>query len=270
MTLDRNLTTYTAPDIVGYYAGLKKLQPAEATILDLLRSQVDNIKMLDIGVGGGRTTRHFAPVTAEYIGIDYSAGMIAACEEMFSGNANTTFKVCDARDLSRFEDGCFDFILFSFNGIDYISHTDRLQVFAEVRRIIKPGGYFYFSTHNLTGVKREFDFKQQLRFNPLKTYVNLVMFVFLHIFNFPIDLRKIQTSDYLILKDESHNFRLDTYYIRPQVQIDLLKSFFSNVCVYSWSNGREITGAQLQDSSDLWLYYLCQIDNDRSGQDTNL
>ena len=126
MTIDRNLKTYTSADIVGYYSQLKALQPAEEAILTLLKPGLGSMKMLDIGVGGGRTTRHFAAVTAEYVGIDYSAGMIDACKERCSGDANTTFHVGDARDLSRFEDDCFDFILFSFNGIDYIS--DRKSV----------------------------------------------------------------------------------------------------------------------------------------------
>ncbi len=216
--------------------------------------------MLDIGVGGGRTTQHFSEVVAEYIGIDYSATMIAACQKRFSAPSNTTqFRVCDARDMSQFEDNSFDFILFSFNGIDYISHADRLQVFKEIQRVGKPGGYFCFSSHNLTGFEQEFDFKQQFSVHLLKTYVNLIMTALLHAFNFPISLKQLKSSAYLILKDESHNFRLKTYYIRPQEQISQLQSNFSAVKVYSWKNGLEVPADQVGCHSDLWLYYLCMI-----------
>lgn len=216
--------------------------------------------MLDIGVGGGRTTQHFSEVVAEYIGIDYSADMIAACQKRFSDASNTTlFQVCDARDMSRFEDDSFDFILFSFNGIDYISHAERSQVFKEIQRIGKPGGYFYFSSHNLTGFEQEFDFKQQVSFNPLKTYINLVMSALLHAFNFPITSKQLKNSAYLILRDESHSFRLKTYYVRPQEQFDQLKTHFSNVKTYSWKSGLEVPPNEVDCHPDLWLYYLCVI-----------
>ena len=259
MIVDRNQQTYSSIGIVEYYAQLMTLQPAEATILKLLKSQLGRMKMLDLGVGGGRTTQHFAKVVAEYIGIDYAPKMISACQQRFSTLEQTTFTVCDARDLSRFADNYFDFMLFSFNGIDYISDVDRLKVFAEIKRVGKPGGYFYFSSHNLAGFERDFDLKQQFSFNPLKTYVNLVMFVFLHLFNFPIDLKQLKNSAYLILKDESHNFRLNTYYVRPQAQLDRLKPYFDDVKVYSWQNGLELTCDELHHHPDMWLYYLCAI-----------
>lgn len=216
--------------------------------------------MLDIGVGGGRTTQHFSEKVAEYIGIDYSAKMIAACQKRFSEASDTTlFQVCDARDMSQFKDNSFDFILFSFNGIDYISHAERLQVLEEIQRVGKPGGYFFFSTHNLAAFEQEFDFNQQFSFNLLKTYINLMMSALLHVFNFPITLKQLKISAYSILKDESHHFRLKTYYVRPQEQLNQLKQHFSNVKIYSWKNGLEITAAEMHGHSDMWLYYLCLI-----------
>jgi ubiquinone/menaquinone biosynthesis C-methylase UbiE len=260
MINDNNQKTYTSPSVVEHYAQLITLQPAEATILKLLQTQLGSMKMLDIGVGGGRTTQHFSEVVAEYTGIDYSINMIAACQKRFSEASDTTlFQVCDARDMSQFKDNSFDFILFSFNGIDYISHAERLQVFEEIQRIGKLGGYFYFSSHNLTGFEQEFDFKQQFSFNLLKTYIDLVMSALLHVFNFPTTFKQLNNSAYSILKDESHNFRLKTYYIRPQEQIDQLESHFSNVKVYSWKSGLELTADEMQRHSDRWLYYLCVI-----------
>ena len=37
--------------------------------------------MLDIGVGTGRTTMHFAGLVKEYVGVDYSSALIQACPE---------------------------------------------------------------------------------------------------------------------------------------------------------------------------------------------
>jgi ubiquinone/menaquinone biosynthesis C-methylase UbiE len=261
MTKDLNQTTYTAPHIVNYYAQLNKLQPAEQAVFNLLEQQSLKLKMLDIGVGGGRTTQHFSKITSEYIGTDYSAEMISACKKRFSASSSKIkFEVCDARDMSQFADRSFDFILFSFNGIDYSSHCDRLQIFQEIRRVGKSGGYFCFSSHNLQGFEQEFDIRKQLSCNPLTTYVNLVMLALLKLFNRLLTLAQVQVADYAIIRDESHNFRLQTYYVRPKEQLHQLEENFSDCKVYSWKSGLELDrDRELNENRDMWLYYCCTI-----------
>lgn len=246
--------------MVHHYAQLNQLQPAEKSVLNLLVAQGTSLNMLDIGVGGGRTTSHFSKVAAKYVGIDYSAEMIAACQKRFLALPHALFEVCDVRDLSRFSDNSFDFILFSFNGIDYISHAERLKVFEEVARVGKPGGYFFFSSHNLQGIEREFGVKKHLSLNPIRSYVNLVMLVLLRFLNRPMTLKQLKKSAYVYIRDESHNFRLRTYYVRPQEQLKQLASDFRAVKVYSWRSGLEITDRDaLAANSEMWLYYLCTL-----------
>jgi ubiquinone/menaquinone biosynthesis C-methylase UbiE len=259
---DKNKATYSTPSIVRHYAQLNALQPAEKAVLKLLQHQCLSIKMLDIGVGGGRTTQHFSKIVSEYIGIDYSADMIAACRQRFSAfSEKMLFEVCDARDMSQFVDDSFDFILFSFNGIDYVSHQERLKIFQEINRVGKPGGYFFFSSHNIQSLEKEFDIRKQLSLNPLKTYINLAMFSLLRLVNRSIDLAYIKSADYAIIRDESHNFQLKTYYVRPKEQIHQLSDQFSVFKIYSWKKDIEIISAQeLKTNSDMWLYYLCNID----------
>ncbi len=259
--IDRNQETYQTPGIVWHYTQLNKLQPAEQTILELLQDRLPTMKMLDIGIGGGRTTQHFSPLAGEYIGIDYSAKMIAACQQRFVKSPRSmNLQVVDARDMKQFADDSFDFILFSFNGIDYVSASDRLKILSEVARVGKTGCYFYFSSHNLQGMAAEFNWRTKLSLNPLKTYVNLVMLGLLNIFNLEITHKQLETADYLIIKDESHNFRLQTYYIRPQAQIQQLKSSFDEIKIYSWQTGLEIINPkELSTNVDMWLYYLCAI-----------
>lgn len=259
--LDGNQKTYTARSIVKHYTQLRLLQPAEQTILDLFQDQLSGMKMLDIGVGGGRTTQHFSKRVEKYVGIDYSTDMVKSCQKRFAVTSPAAvFEVCDARDMSQFSDNSFDFILFSFNGIDSISHIDRLKVFKEIGRVGKSGGYFFFSSHNLQGMEREFDWKNHVSFNPITTYVDLVMLTLLRLFNRPITLSQLKTSAHVIIQDESHNFRLKNYYVRPQAQISQLEPGFSNVQVYSWKNGLEIAnGHELLSNVDMWLYYLCVI-----------
>ena len=261
LRMEENLKTYQTANIVNYYTQLNQLQGAEKTLLDLLSDRLSSFKMLDIGVGGGRTTAHFAPVVKEYVGIDYSADMIAACQQKFANSSfKADFKVADARDLSQFADNSFDLILFSFNGIDYVSHSDRLSILQEVARVGKSGGYFFFSSHNLLSMTQEFNYQKHLSLNLFKTYVNLVMFAFLRFANLPVTFKQLQKKDYYIIRDESHNFKLKTYYIRPQAQIKQLQNDFHNIKIYSWQSGQQIFNvADSMVNSPMWLYYLCQV-----------
>lgn len=219
------------------------------------------MKMLDLGIGGGRTTEHFAPLVDDYTGIDYSEQMILACQERFANASQVmTLEVGDARNLEPFPSDSFDFVLFSFNGIDYVSHGDRLKILQEVRRVGKPGSYFFFSSHNLQGIAEAFDFKKQLSLNPLKAYTNLVMSGLLKLFNPKVTSDRLKNSDYLIIRDEPHNFRLWNYYVRPAVQIEQLhQAGFDEIEVYSWRTGQILDANDRATNMDMWLYYLCVI-----------
>ena len=70
---------YESSDVVQFYEGQSDLQKPEATILEEFKKQLPEMKMLDIGVGAGRTSVHFAFLAKEYLGIDYSNRMITAC-----------------------------------------------------------------------------------------------------------------------------------------------------------------------------------------------
>ncbi len=257
----RNKTTYTATSIVNYYARLDWLQPAEIAILERLRPQLATMKMLDIGIGGGRTTLYFAPLVKQYVGIDYSSKMIAACQQRFKDSEYPmSFEVCDARDMSQFDDNSFDFILFSYNGIDYVSHKDRLKIFAEVKRVGKQGCYFFFSSHNLQTLEKGLTWQKQLSINPIKIYTNLVALGLFWLFNRSLNRQMVADADYLIVRDESHLFRLDTYYIRAAQQLKDLSQDFSHVEIYPWKSKERVLemDAPVMET-ELWLYYLCQI-----------
>ena len=103
--------------------------------------------MLDMGVGGGRTTRYFLPMASSYIGADYAPNMIAECKKKFK--SKKIFEVLDVRNMGKFSDNMFDFILFSYNGIDSFGPEDRETALKEIKRVLRSDGYFSFSTHNI-------------------------------------------------------------------------------------------------------------------------
>ena len=260
-TSESNQLTYSDSKIVSYYQYLSQLQPAEQTILGFLRPLLAEMKMLDLGVGGGRTTRYFAPLVKEYIGVDYAKSMVAACKEKYRDRSlPVTFRMADARNLEEFDNGSFDLVLFSFNGMDYVDHYDRISIVKEIARVTKPGGYYCFSTHNLLAMRRQFDYRSHLSINPLKSYTDLVMYGFLRFLNRGISLKSLQQSQYAVIRDESHNFRLQTYYITPEAQTQQLAPYFKNITVYSWQIGEQIDSFTEDEAvtKDMWLYYLCQ------------
>jgi len=139
-----NLRTYRVPEIASHYAALNYLTPCEQL---LFRTYIKpGMSILDLGVGGGRTTSYLSRVASRYVGVDYSEAMIHVCKKRFR---NLDFLVADASDLSPFEDASFDAIVFSFNGLDCIVPDDkRLQCLRECRRVLRSAGVLIFSSHN--------------------------------------------------------------------------------------------------------------------------
>ncbi len=255
-----NQIAYEVAEVVQSYSTLDYLQKPEQTIFNLLKADLYRMKMLDIGVGGGRTTVHFAPLVKEYVGVDYSESMIKACERRFSKREEKiSFDVADVRSMHAFEDGYFDFILFSYNGLDSISHEDRLKSLAEIKRVGAAGGIFVFSTHNLQNLKDIY----KVRFfpNPIKLAYQIMSFCIMLFYNgLP---GKYKNKPYAILRDRVHRFRFNHYFIRPAAQIDQLRSLgFKNIRLFSELSGEELdiyNKNGLDQNKDPWIYYMCEM-----------
>lgn len=252
-----NLKTWESKDIVANYLARDKLSQPERSILNFLKPDLNNMRMLDIGVGGGRTTTHFVNLVKEYIGIDYSNNMIDACKNKFSNFDNAYFANCDVRSMDIFEDNYFDFILFSYNGIDYISHECRITALKEIHRVSKERGYFCFSSHNLLAAKN--CFKLQFSRNPKQLARKIYKFIYSRLIN--KDYKELLKKDYAVINDGVYNFRLLTYYIKPAYQGEQLNDCgFQDIKIYSL-NGDEIGDEiynNLNTICDNWLYYLCR------------
>ena len=237
--------------IARRYGKDSKLQKPENTILNICKNEFRNMAMLDIGVGGGRTSLHFMSLVGRYVAIDYSDEMIQVCKNRFPENKDQ-FKIADVRNLSAFDENSFDFVLFSFNGIDYISHQDRLTAFSEIKRVLKKDGFFVFSSHNLQSDTLS---KINYSLNPVKLLENVIKFIYIKFSNNNIeDLRR---KGYALIKDGGHFFKLKNYYIKPQMQVSQLSELgFRHIKLYSLYSGDEITSG-FEAVKDPWVYYTC-------------
>jgi len=101
--------------------------------------------VLDIGVGGGRTTSALTAISRDYTAIDYTPAMIEVMRQRFPAVRALHL---DARQMSELADGAFFLVVFSCAGLDMVGAADRVRILAEVRRVLQPGGAFIFSTHS--------------------------------------------------------------------------------------------------------------------------
>jgi len=105
--------------------------------------------VLDIGIGGGRTTGLLGPNARSYVGVDVSAEMVSLAQRRFP---RAELRVGDARELSGLADDRFDLVVFSFNGLDALDHADRSLALKAMARVVAPQGRVLFSSLNLDGV----------------------------------------------------------------------------------------------------------------------
>jgi len=139
-----NLEVYRKPEVVSHYASLDYLTACERLLFNTYLAP--GMAILDLGVGGGRTTRHLSQKASRYAGVDYSEEMIRLCRDKFP---RLEFVVADASDLSQFPDRSFDAVVFAFNGLDYVLPAEKRQrCLGECQRVLKAGGTLIFSSHN--------------------------------------------------------------------------------------------------------------------------
>jgi SAM-dependent methyltransferase len=143
--MDENLSAYRADSAVRSYfiAAQDGLTAPEALCLEYVPSTRHG-SILDIGIGAGRTTGPLAGIFEKYVGVDYSPELVEAARARFPGKE---LRIMDARELNF--DEKFDCVMFSYNGIDYVSYADRQLILRQIASALRRGGYFIYSTHNL-------------------------------------------------------------------------------------------------------------------------
>ncbi len=256
----QNKITWEKAGVVSAYARASALQAPERTIFAELSPRLAAMDVLDVGIGGGRTTEHLARLAKSYVGIDYSSAMIQACEQRFGDSLpKASFKVGDATDMRGLAADSFDLIVFSFNGIDCVSHEDRLKVFREVHRVGRSGALFCFSTHNILSVDRLNPLREHFGRNPFRMLRQVAVWVRWRLVHRPKErIEDLRAAPHAVINDGAHDNGLYLYYVRPSEQLNQLQPWFSDARAFALGSGKEIAGAvDIDRAADPWIYFLC-------------
>ncbi|MBA2613915.1 MAG: class I SAM-dependent methyltransferase [Bacteroidetes bacterium] len=248
---DPNLNTYNSATVIKWYDHLDALTPIEKYFFELHKDLILRSNILDIGIGGGRTTAYLVSICKNYIGIDYSKGFVETVKTKFP---NADIRLIDARDLSAFENNTFDLVNFSFNGIDYVSLDDRKKILSEINRVLKPNGVFFFSTHNkdhTTFDQLPWRNKSNNLITNLKTFIKLLPFLPKHLKQ---KEKEIRLKEYAIINDSAHNYGLFTFYTSPRFLKEQLNTYhFYDIALFS-KNGKIENDETLDD----WIFVTCK------------
>lgn len=108
---------------------------------------LNQVRLLDIGCGGGVLTEEFAQAGCRVTGIDISPRSIAVAQtHAAQSTLSIDYRVGEATYLP-FENGNFEAV----SCCDMLEHvSDWKRVITEAARVLKPGGLFLFDTINRT------------------------------------------------------------------------------------------------------------------------
>jgi SAM-dependent methyltransferase len=210
---------YRRTNLVATYAKAKLLPPEAITFIRYRDDIVDR-RVFDAGCGAGRLAIYLQPLVAKYTGFDISPYMIDYCRQEYRGD----FVEGDMRDLSAFQDQSYDTILAVSNLFDAVSHHDRLQVLAEVRRVLRPGGLLFFSAHNRNYAEAGQGPKLEWQRNPVKQMRLFLDYGKARSNHLRLKVFQRMEEDYALFNDSGNNYASLHYYVKRDVQLRQLKA----------------------------------------------
>lgn len=148
---DKNIAIFDAPHVAAQFDARRMSWYGDLGERAALLSVADDVRgapLLDVGVGGGRTTLLLRLLSDRYLAVDAAPNMVALFRQRYPA---LDVRLADARDLQGVEDDTFGLVMFSNNGLDAVDHDDRARVLSELARVVRPGGVVLYSTHNVLG-----------------------------------------------------------------------------------------------------------------------
>jgi len=128
------LSEWYAKNLVGVLESM----PVERAVLDLFAEMTLAVgtEVADVGCGTGRLLPYLAGRGLSPRGVDLSPGMVGVAQREHPGFA---YEVADLRELP-FEDTSLAGVVCWYSLI-YLAPDARARAFAELARVVRPGGY---------------------------------------------------------------------------------------------------------------------------------
>jgi SAM-dependent methyltransferase len=260
-----NRRLWETEDHVAEYSG-RLLAPVEMVILLRYRDALSR-RVLEAGCGAGRVLGYLLELGGQVHGIDLSPAMVDFCRVTYPA---ADVHVGDVGTLSRQLAEPFDAIFAPNNLIDVFDDTARRAVLDEFNRSLVDDGLLIFSSHNLDA--REPSVVPGKRESPLRKVASLgarllhntPAHLIRRALRLPVGLRnrrrlgglQVQTSEYAIVNDETFDYSLLHYYIRPDAQERQLgeRGFALLECLDA--DGRGVRPGE--KSASPWLHYVAR------------
>lgn len=249
-----NVKSWSAPKVVAEYSSIHNLQFPEVMIFLKYKEEIMGQSVLDIGCGGGRTSYILKNIAGTYLGVDYIQEMVDVCKQKFG---EKYFRRADVRNLSFSDNSSFGFVLFSYNGLDYIDHVSRLIGLKEIYRVLKPKRLFVFSSHNRNYKNMRHGPQLNTNLNPIKQAMELYEYI-ISLRRYYLNRKKeFSCSEYAIIRDQDMGFANLCYYIGRKEQIAQARlAGFQIIDMY------DVFGNLLYEDSDdshsAWIYYVAR------------
>ena len=225
------------------------LSAAEHQLLTQYRQALSG-RVLELGPGAGRVTRHLVEHASALTALEVSPVMAEACRRNVP---RAVIEVRDMRALDDFAADSFDAVVASNNVLDVLSDDERRVLLGELARIVGPTGVLLFSTHNRDGrVRRPWQPRdwhwpagvaEDVRHFPrnLRTHRRLK----------PLEREE---PDYALRNDEAHGFSLIHYNISAALQARQLADagFTLELCMTDAAHRVDVAGPP---SGEPYLHY---------------
>ncbi|MCZ7463474.1 class I SAM-dependent methyltransferase [Rhizobium rhizogenes] len=249
---EHNASLFDHPDIAEWYDN-QQLYPAERIILDQFRHAYAGKRLLDLGVGTGRTTKPLLPLVGDYIGIDRSQPMLALARRNFPA---ATFLDMDVRAIGQFGAERFDCVLGALAILSAFGHEDRLAIIHAISSILAPGGYFIFSFHNRQWKRAGGMPLHRRSWHPREVVNSLHPQSWINYLRLQAATR--QTPEYAILVDQAHRWSGLFYFIDLAAQTRQLEAAGFEIVARFGENGRPIE-ENSDTSNDGLLNLVCRV-----------
>jgi SAM-dependent methyltransferase len=245
-----NRSVYYSSGVYLYYLS-KSIVPVEQACFRKYRDHIEGRDVLDVGVGAGRTARHLAPLARRYEAIDYSPVMVRYVRKNLPG---ISIRQADFRDLRAFENESFDFVLATANVIDALPHKGRLAALAEASRVLRPGGVFGFSCHNVNYKEAFSGPHMRWSWNPLRLASSAAQYVLGAWNHRRVGPLRMVERDYALLNDTGHFYSCLHYYAsRATVEAQMAAAGIRLADTFDRAGRPLAEGADV--SANPWLFY---------------